>query len=102
MEGNQGQSNFGMRRQSRNKKNIQLARKSFFLKVSPKKGQAGEFKQCLDLGLDKKKVVVENLGGEGHEVEGVKSPGEEQVEGQGTPPPHVHYYAPRPVIKKQA
>ena len=67
--------------------------------MSPKKGQAGEVKQCLDLGLDKK-VVVENLGGEGHKVEGVKSPGEEQVEGQGTPPPHVHYYAPRPVIKK--
>ena len=68
--------------------------------MSPKKGRAGEVKQCLDLGLDKKKVVVENLGGEGHEVEGVKSPGEEQVEGQGTPPPHIHYYAPRPVIKK--
>ena len=68
--------------------------------MSPKKGQAGEVKQCLDLGLDKKKVVVENLSGEGHKVEGVKSPGEEQVEGQGTPPPHVHYYAPRPVIKK--
>ena len=66
----------------------------------PKKGRAGEVEQCLDLGLDKKKVVVENLGGEGHKVEGVKSPGEEQVEGQGTPPPHVHYYAPRPVIKK--
>ena len=68
----------------------------------PKKDQAGEVKQCLDLRLNKKKVVVENLGGEGHEVEGVKSPGEEQVEGQGTPPPPVHYYAPRPVIKKQA
>ena len=66
----------------------------------PKKGRAGEVKQCLDLGLNKKKVVVENLGGEGHKVEGGKSPGEEQVEGEGTPPPHVHYYAPRPVIKK--